>query len=426
MKSMKSLRLFLIILICTSTILLVQTGIKAVSLKVFETTDGYIKGTFIAGIPLQGKVKEQAIQELGKSIARWKQQDKIMLFYQDNQIELPKTILSFDVEDSVQHLKNGKNNTIEVTSDRREINQILQQGLGFQVSKLINVSGLQKEVERTASSLDSDQHSIDLSQFINNQNQDKIIASTTIPMRNNEQSLNEFLLKGSEISIKENSLFSLNQFISEKNIQIDNQSLSIIASSIYQLLLQSNFQLIQRDISTTLPEYAQLGEEVRVEKGVNDFKFYNGNNSEYLLLFKNEGNEVSVSLKGLPFINIYSIDTSEQKTINPNTINVQNKFTNQSNQNNGTIQSGRAGQTVDVYRNVYDINGNFIKKEFISEDTYLPINEIVLSNEDPNIASDISNQTSSPQTEMSEAQSPAQNSDLNGTKQDSTNEKSTK
>jgi hypothetical protein len=309
-----------------------------------------------------------------------------------------------------------------VTIDNREIKRVLEQGLGFQVSKLINVSQLQKEVERTASSLDSVDHSIDLSQFINNQNQDKIIASTTIPMKNNGQNLNDFLEKGREISIKENSLFSLNQFISDKNIQIDNQSRSIIASSIYQLVLQSNFQLIQRDISTALPDYAQLGKEVRVEKGVNDFKFYNGNNSEYQLLFNNDGNGVSISLKGLPLINSYSIDTSEQKTINAKTINVKNEFTNESNQNNGTIQGGRAGQTVDVYRNVYDLNGNFIKKEFISEDTYLPTNEIVLSKEEPKLTSDVSNQTSNPQNEISKAQ----NSDLNGTKQDSTNGKMTK
>jgi len=422
MKTMKSLRLFLIVLICTSISLLAQTGIKAVSLKVFETTDGYIKGTYIAGIPLQGKVKEQAIQDLEKNIARWKQQNKIMLFYQDNQLELPLTTLTFDVEDSVLHLKNGKNNPIEVTSDKREINRILQQGLGFQVSKLISVSQLQKEVERTASSLDSVQHSIDLSQFISNQNQDKIIASTTIPMKNIEQNLNELLVKGKEISIKGNSLFSLSQFISDKNIQIDNQSLSIIASSIYQLVLQSNFQLIQRDISTTLPEYAQLGKEVRVEKGVNDFKFYNGNNSEYQLLFNNEGNGVTVSLKGLPFINSYSIDTSEQKTINPKTIKVKNEFTNETNQNNGTLQSGLAGQTVKVYRNVYDLDGNFIKKEFISEDTYLPINEIVMSKEDP---TNVSQNTSS-QNGTTKAQLPDPNSGVDGTKQDSTNGKSTK
>ena len=373
---LKSFKLFTIVLTSTVFIFCVQTGVKSVSLQIFETSDGYQENTSIAGLALQGKVKEQAGEELEDKIFLWKKQNKMNLHYQEKQIELPGSMITFNVDQTMSNIQNGQPNKIDVKIDENELKGFLQNFLGYQIMNILDFAKLENDLKTTASDLSTSRSNIDLTSYMKDKNQ--ILMSTTADISKHQQDIEAFLASGSEILIKANSQFSFNQFIDEKKIVADQQSFSLIASTVYQIILQTNFQIIQRDISLKLPAYAQLGKEVRFEKNLNDFQFKNVNHSDYLIELTKEGSLLRVTLKGVPFANSYQIDTSEQTVIESDKYFTYGLLKSQETTADKMLQNGSSGQTVKVYRNVFDVKGNFMKKQFISEDTYLPINEITI------------------------------------------------
>lgn len=373
---LKSFKLFTIVLISSVFIFLVQSGVKSVSLNIFETSDVYKENTFLAGLTLQGKVKEQVGEELEEQIFQWKKQHKLNVNYQEKQIEIPGSIITFNVDQTMSTIQNGQSNQIDVEIDENELKDFLQNFLGYQISNILDFTKLENDLKTTASNLSTSQINIDLTSYITNKNE--IVMSTTVDVVNYQRDIDVFIASGSKIPIKANSQFSMNQFIEEQKIVAENETLSLIASTVYELILQSNFQILQRDISLKLPTYAQLGKEVRFEKKVNDFQFKNTNHTDYVIELTKENSLLRVSLKGVPFANSYHIDTSDQSSIEPNQYFTYGLLKSQETTADRKLQYGVPGQTVKVYRNVFDLKGNFMKKQFISEDTYLPTNEITI------------------------------------------------
>nr|WP_235929359.1 VanW family protein [Heyndrickxia ginsengihumi] len=149
----------------------------------------------------------------------------------------------------------------------------------------------------------------------------------------------------------------------------------MIATTIYQAILPTNFEIIDRYISSELPSYAVLGEEAKVVPNKLDFVFINPNTSAYKLHFAYSNHTLSVSVVGTPFLEKYKILKKNYKTFSPKTVVHYNKTLKAS--QSVVLQAGKAGQYVKLYRKIYDQNHALLKSELISEDFYPSVPKII-------------------------------------------------
>ena len=98
-----------------------------------------------------------------------------------------------------------------------------------------------------------------------------------------------------EIELAPMSQFSLIKHVEELGLQqLSSEALSGIATGIYQVILPTNFSIIERNISEELPDYAELGFEAKVNLETNkDLVFLNGNESSYKIILKAKDDQFS-------------------------------------------------------------------------------------------------------------------------------------
>nr|WP_249365545.1 VanW family protein [Cytobacillus citreus] len=188
--------------------------------------------------------------------------------------------------------------------------------------------------------------------------------------------MRQIIEKLSTIKIQPNSQFSLLKLLEENGLEKESPTaINILATAIYQLILPTNFQIIERYISNEMPEYAQLGFEAKVDADKSmDLIFANPNDNGYVIDFLWSENTLTLSLKGTTFLNKYVITTQDEKTFKPKTIKHYSPLLNPSEK---TVKTeGKEGFIIKVFREVYDEKGAFLRREEISEDYYPPNHRI--------------------------------------------------
>ena len=116
--------------------------------------------------------------------------------------------------------------------------------------------------------------------------------------------------------------FSLLNYLKDEQLHtLSEQTLNKIASAVYTVILPTNFSVLERHISITLPSYAVLGFEAKVDVKKNfDLAFSNPNDSEYAIEFAVKDGSLVVSLTGPEFLNEYTIALDDEKSFEPKTI----------------------------------------------------------------------------------------------------------
>jgi hypothetical protein len=201
------------------------------------------------------------------------------------------------------------------------------------------------------------------------------ISSTSVNIKEIPDDLQSFLSARPKIEIPAQSPFSFIAFLDKQQLEsTSSETLSIIATGIYQTILPTNFTIDERNISNELPDFAQLGDEAKVDVAQNmDLAFTNPNSSNYSLQFQLDGNVLTVTLKGAKLPNEYKIVKENQQKLLPKTIMQYSPYLSP-----GQIQvtdPGKSGETIDVYRETY--RGESINNsELIANDYYPPQNRV--------------------------------------------------
>jgi len=123
-----------------------------------------------------------------------------------------------------------------------------------------------------------------------------------------------------------------------------------------------------------IPSYVSGGRDATVVWGSTDFKFKN--TRDYPIKIE------SYVRDGKATVNIYGLKNREEYNISIETTIVRSlpfktEYQNNSRYTSGTvIQSGQNGSIVDSYK-VYRLNGEVIKRERLSRDTYNAMNKII-------------------------------------------------
>ncbi|OIU70738.1 VanW family protein [Rossellomorea aquimaris] len=185
--------------------------------------------------------------------------------------------------------------------------------------------------------------------------------------------LEEFLSSFSEIDIEPVSSFSLLKFVEDEHLDsMKDEEMSVISTGLYEVLLYSGLEIVQRHYGRSLPDYAELGFEARVDKELHqDFKFANPDSSSYIISFKMEKNSLRVILEGPQFPNEVEITLQDKQTVEPRVIKQYTPYVKRG-QTKVKVE-GEKGIKVDVWKATLDSKGAVLKEELISSDYYPPV-----------------------------------------------------
>ncbi len=216
--------------------------------------------------------------------------------------------------------------------------------------------------------------------------------STKYPTSNKDRTTNLRLAAGkiNGTVVMPGETFSYNKVVGKRSVEAGYKEAAIfsdgqvtnglgggicqISSTLYNSVVFANLQIVERRNHMFIPSYVGGGEDATVVWGSTDFKFKNSRNYPIKI-------ETSVS-NGVATVSIYGFKTDDEYDISIETqfiksIPFKTVYKSNNNYKSGTvIQGGKNGSVIDAYK-VYKRNGQIVKKEKLSRDTYSAQNKII-------------------------------------------------
>jgi hypothetical protein len=369
----QEVKLFIVLLICTAFIFSSAHYGKTAYMAITANTTGFSKGTMIGVVDVSGKSKDEAVALLNTSLEKWRQGTSITLQYKEKSVPVDIGQFSFDLENSAAMAKDGQKNEVTVTFKSGDLYQYLKEISQNLDSSKIEMDPLQAELTTYASNLSPGQYTVKVEKYVDQSSNNQVISEQSIKPETVPLDLGVLAEKLSPIKIEAKSKFSLLKLMEEHQLtEYSSDAASMIATVVYKSILNSNFAIVEKHTGQALPDYIEIGYEAKVNyKNHLDFIFVNPNESNFEIELRAEGNTLTATLKGSPFLNKYTPKLGEIEGFEPKTIiQYAPKPTVR------VLEKGQKGQMVKVYREVHGENGEFTKKELISEDFYPPVHRI--------------------------------------------------
>ncbi|KAA9023139.1 G5 domain-containing protein [Niallia endozanthoxylica] len=374
MGNKQTLGLFIILLLCTTYIFSFSHFGSLAYDSVMGSDDKFSEGTMIGSVSIEGMTRNDALQAVEEALTKWQKETTLTIKYREKVIGVNKDYFIFDVEKTVMQAERGQQNemVVKVVSLEKTLTT-LSSSLN---SSDINMNDLESQMLVNAKMLQSGSYEVRLEPFLTNtEEKQAVINESKINLEETVADLEG--LASEKMEVGSLAQFSLLQYLKDQKIKLSPLSLNKLATAIYEVALPTNFVMIERHISSELPEYAELGYEAKVDDKLQyDLIFSNPNEISYFIEFENVDSTLTVSLKGPEFLNRYEIKLEGKDSFKPKEI-VQ--FNPQLSPAESSVkEEGKEGQIIKVYREHYDENGTSIKKETISEDFYPPIHRVVV------------------------------------------------
>ncbi|MEL4024537.1 VanW family protein [Lysinibacillus endophyticus] len=191
-----------------------------------------------------------------------------------------------------------------------------------------------------------------------------------------------------ETVINPNETFSLLETLGE-NSEISNKiGLNFLASVLYNSVLQTSFNILERHSQNEIPNYLEPGIEAAVSELENkDLRFANTTESPALIKASIENERLKLEIYSSLKESEVTVQVNQDEIIMPRIIN---RFsTDLPTGQAKIIQEGKNGVRISVYRTI-EKNGNIVEEQ-ISRDYYPPTNQIVLKSSRQVLESDSEN-----------------------------------
>lgn len=373
MGNQQLLRLFLVLLVSTVYIFsFSQIGALAYN-TLSENRSYFAEGTIIGNVPVGGKTKKEALALVEEEISKWLDRTSITLEYMGNSKTLDLSYIQFDAQASVENARHGIRNLVAATIS--PLNEFLKSLSPSIKLEDFNVKALESDILNNAQVLEPGEYIYRVENFYVSASlqEDTVIEQSPIKLNQEDEEIKIF--DGKKIKVEPKTLFSLLNYLKEEQLHtLSGQTLNKIASAVYTVILPTNFSILERHISNTLPSYAVLGFEAKVDVKRNfDLAFSNPNDSEYVIEFAVKKDSLIVSLKGPEFLNEYKVALDDEKSFEPKTIK---QYSPQIKTGKIVKSQGQKGLYVKVYRELYDESGALLQRMLISEDFYAPVHRV--------------------------------------------------
>lgn len=338
----------------------------------FQSEQNFARNTSIGTVLVEGLSPKDAETKVLKAAEQWQKSQAYTLTFADQSVQIPLQNFSFVVPESIASAEAGVANTLYVNVDANDLTNQLIKLVGSDFLENINQQALKAELEKQAG-LFASTKTISITHFLRGEAANRQVISSANISIHDVNSLQQWVEQHPQLTIPAHANYSFVQNIVGKQTEFSDDFLSKAASALYEASLATNLEIIERSISTELPEGYKLGYEARVNRSNLDLILYNPNDYDMTVQFQVEnGNTLIAEITGF-------VTGKSYKVVERNRITYPYKQIIQySNDPTSKPQSGKEGYSIQIYRNIYDASGIKIKTSLIAKDFYLPVNEVVV------------------------------------------------
>ncbi|PLT30154.1 VanW family protein [Peribacillus deserti] len=377
MRNQDQIKIFAALFVATAYIFCFSHFGASAYHSLIDSTVTYEKGTYIGTVDVSGKSEAQAEKLVTAKTNEWKKSTKIFFSFKEKKISVSKKDFHFNIPKTISGIQSGSKNLASVSLPESSLDKMIRS-----VSESLSADNLEKDRLKSdllvsSTMLEPGSYVFGLESYIPGSDKEEVINKAAVDGGQNATELAIFAKSMPEVEIGSQTPFSLQDHLLKKlDKKLTTEAQSRLATAVYEAILKSNFEIIERHISRELPDYAQLGFESKADSKKNlDLMFANPNKYTFTLAFAMEDDRLTVKLLGRPFLYKYDLTKTGEKTFDPKTIV---HFKSQLSFLQTAVEDeGKAGQIINIYRKTSDESGKQLKSVLISEDFYAPLFSIV-------------------------------------------------
>lgn len=331
-----------------------------------------VEETSVGFIYLGSYSQDQYAGVLTSKVAQWQETADFELVYHGYEIEIDLSLFNFNVTETVSQIQTNQTNqaffTIS-TENRAILMTHFEDNMTPTILSSFDMDSFLEDVLSDMSSL-KNRKVYQLKLYLAEGLSQSVIQTITIDQISLAD-VNQIIEEVESIQILGTSRFSILKTLGT-NPNLDNNQLSIIASALQKLTIDTHFEGYVYTSYLTLPSWAEPGMNVRILK-VNqfDFSFYNRLIDPYTVEINQVSNDtLSFTLKGYPYMTTYvsSIDESivipfttqyiENLTIDETTPGVIITETDTEFIYEMIITPGQTGKVISYFKTITPLNGS--------------------------------------------------------------------
>ena len=339
------------------------------------STKSFGDQTYVGPFEISNYKEKEALEKLAYDFTELQLAFSVNLAYQDAVVALPKELVRLEIGQTIERAKSEMENPIVATVSVDGLRTVLAQQfrpIEFTEDNLHSIaSGIERGIETGIMPLTV--HLLDYMEHA--EWKEEAVASSTLIVQNPSSSLQQFIFALDGTEIAPFSTFSLlDKMKEEGGSPVADEELTMLASSLYTLVLQTNFEVDKRSIGIGLSPAVEPGFEAVINESLGlNFMFTNPNKSAFTLHVELSDNTIQMSLTGMPFLYEYAPYIGQKETYKPKTVRQYSAFLPV-----GQIRvadEGKEGLEVSV-RRLISYGGTEMEDEAISSDFYAPIPRI--------------------------------------------------
>lgn len=340
----------------------------------FLSNEKYAEHTFVGPFNISNQKTKQTKFKLATDLSELQSKLEVNLIYQDIQFSLPPEIVTFDIELTLAGANSGEDNPIIANVSRDGLKSVLTQQLPsiqFTKDAVESVAeGIEKELQTGIMP-----RNVHITDSIANEIPNQVVASSEYSIDSISPALSKAIHALDEVVIQPYASFSVMELLTNAEVGLlTDEEMTLLSSTLYSVILQTNFQIDERNISTLLSPIIRPGYEAAMNQTLGlDFKFTNPNKSNFTIHANWSNGKIQLSIEGPPFYYSYEPVIERIDTYKPRTVRQYSAFVN-----DGQVivsQKGKEGMEVVVKRNI-SLDGKVINTEDVSKDFYAPIHRI--------------------------------------------------
>ncbi|MFH0767635.1 MAG: hypothetical protein ABII85_02675 [Bacillota bacterium] len=308
----------------TLIVLLLSISFAGVTLAVFSIGNT-VDQTSIGFIYLGNYKEDQYANILNQEIGLWKANAEYKIQYQDYTYPIDLDLVEFNLEQTLLHITRDQENIAYFNLPDENLlvlkNQI-DDHFTLAITSDLDIDSFIEEFMLDIGDL-KNRKVYELSDYLNNAIAITVLDQTEVSNINSSD-VTAIISQVTDLTINANERFSILDQIGQLNLS--NEQLSIIASGIQGIVLNTNFSGYIFEQNYTLPAWASSGQNVRILR-INDFdlSFFNGFDFDYhILIEKVNDTTLSFTLTGYPLITTYETTAVFQVEIPFQTIYIDN------------------------------------------------------------------------------------------------------
>ncbi len=276
-----------------------------------------VEETSVGFIYLGSYTEDQYSSVLTARVTQWQDTADYQLIYQGYELDVDLTLFDFNVNDTISNITTNKNNkahfVLNAANEILLMNSI-QENLTSNVFNAFEKDSFLEDLLTDMGSLNN-RKVYQLKTYLEEGLKESAIHSIVIDQIEFSD-VNFIVEKVESFEILAASKFSLLN-TPELTNELDNNQLSIIASALQKLTLETHFEGYVFSSHYILPVWAKPGMNVRILK-VNqfDFSFYNRISENFTIEIEKVGEDsLEFTLKGYPYMTSYIASVDDSITI---------------------------------------------------------------------------------------------------------------